>query len=117
MIMIRALLWENSCLNVKACSIRRSFFKHKLSNLSKESESLKNDFSKLVESNVKLTNDLKSSNSLEDQLKKANDENLKLSKELLELKNFISKFKKGKENLNSFLDSQKFLGDTNGIGY
>ena len=54
---------------------------------------------------------------MEDKLKKANDENLKLSKEVLELKNFISKFKKGKETLNNLLDSRKFYRDTHGIGY
>ena len=56
-------------------------------------------------------------NSLEDQLKKANDENQKLSKEVIELKNSISKFKKGKETLDSLIDSQKSHGDTHGIGY
>ena len=33
------------------------------------------------------------------------------------LKNFISKFMKGKETLNSILDSQKLHGDVHGIGY
>ena len=56
------------------------------------------------------------SNSLKDQLKKENDENHKLSKEVLELKNSISKCQKGKETLDSLLDSQKFHGDTHGIG-
>ena len=62
-------------------------------------------------------NDLKNSNSLEDQLKKASDEHYKLSKEVLELKNSISKFKKEKKTLDSLLDSQKFHGDTQEIGY
>ena len=66
---------------------------------------------------TKPNSDLKSSNSLEDQLKKESDENYKLSKEVLELKNFISKFKRGKETLDNLLDSQKFHGDTHGIGY
>ena len=61
-------------------------------------ESLKKDFSRLVESNEKLSNNFKSSNELEDQLKKANDENLKLSKQVLELKNFIDKLMKGKRD-------------------
>ena len=51
------------------------------------------------------------------QLKKVNDENQKLSKEVLELKNSISKFKRGKETLDSIIDSQKFHGDTHRIGY
>ena len=54
---------------------------------------------------------------MEDQHKKANDENRKISKEILELKNSISKFKRGKETLDSLLDSQKFNGDTYRIGY
>lgn len=54
---------------------------------------------------------------MENQLKKANNENLKLSKEVLKLKNFIDKFKKEKKTLNSLLNSQKFYGDTHGIGY
>ena len=89
----------------KSLLSKKMLYKHELSNLSKEFESLKNDFFKIIESNAKLANDLKSSNSLEDQLKKANDENLKLSRELLELENSISKFKKGKETLDSLLNS------------
>ena len=54
---------------------------------------------------------------MEDQLKKASDENHKLFKEVLELKNSISKFKRGKQTLDSLLDSQKIHGDTHGIGY
>ena len=88
-----------------------------LSSLTKKFENLTNNFAKLVKSNEKFVSDLKSSNFLEDQLKKASDENYKLSKEILELKNFISKFKRGKETLDSFLDSKKFHGDTHGIGY
>ena len=78
---------------------------------------MKNDFAKLVKSNEKLASDLKSSNFLEDQLKKASDENHKLSKEVLELKNSISKFKRGKETLDSLFDSQKFHRDTHVIRY
>ena len=54
---------------------------------------------------------------MEDQLKKVNDENQKLSKKVLELKNSILKFKRGKETLDSIIDSQKFHGDTHEIGY
>ena len=36
---------------------------------------------------------------------------------MLELKNSISKFKRGKETLDSFLDSQKLYGNTHGIRY
>ena len=104
-------------LKCKSLLSKKKLYKHELSNLSKEFESLKNKFSKLVESNEKLANDLKSSNSLKDQLKKSNDENLKLSREALELKNSISKFKKGKETLDSLLDSQKLYGNTHEIGY
>ena len=78
---------------------------------------MKNEFSSLVKSNDKLVNDLKNSNSLEEQLKKANDENHKLSNEMLKLRNFISKFQKGKETLDNLLESQKSHGDTQGIGY
>ena len=92
-------------LKCKSLLSKKKLYKHGLCNLSKEFESLKNDFSKLIESNNKLPNDLKSFNSLEDELKKANDENLKLSREVLELKNSISKFKKGKKTLDSLLDS------------
>ena len=35
----------------------------------------------------------------------------------MELRNSISKFKKGKEALDSLFDSQKFHGDIYGIGY
>ena len=62
-------------------------------------------------------NDLKNSNSLEDQLKKASDKSHKLSKDVVELKISISKFKRGKETLDSLLDSQKFHRETHGIGY
>ena len=53
-------------LKCKRLLSKKMFYKHELSNLSKEFESLKNDFSKLVKLNEKLANDLKSSNSLED---------------------------------------------------
>ena len=36
---------------------------------------------------------------------------------MLELKNCISKFKKGKETLYSFYDSQKLYMNTHGLGY
>ena len=62
-------------------------------------------------------NDLKNSNSLDEQLKKVNNENHKLFNEILELKNSISKFQKGKETLDNFLESKKSHGDTQGIGY
>ena len=54
---------------------------------------------------------------MKEQLKKVNDENQKLSMEVLELNNSILKFKKGKETLNSLLNSQKSHRDTHGIGY
>ena len=60
---------------------------------------------------------MKNSNSLEEQLKKVNDENHKLSNEMLELKNSISKFQKGKANLDNLLESQKSHRDTQGIGF
>ena len=85
-------------LKCKSLLSKKKHYKHELSNLSKEFESLKKDFSRLVESNEKLSNNFKSSNELEDQLKKANDENLKLSKQVLELKNFIDKLMKGKRD-------------------
>ena len=88
-----------------------------MSSLTKEFESLKNEFSNLVKLNDKLANDLKTSNSLEEQLKKASDENHKLSNKILELKNSISKFKRGKETIDSLLNSQNFHGDTHRIGY
>ena len=39
------------------------------------------------------------------------------TKELLELKNYISKFHKGKETFNALLTSQKFHCNTHCIGY
>ena len=78
---------------------------------------LKNELSSLTISNAKLVNDWKNYNSLEEQLKKVNDENHKLSNEMLELRNYISKFQKGKATLDNLLESQKYHGDTQGIGY
>ena len=101
----------------KSLLSKKNYYKHELTSLTKEFENLKNEFSSLILSNAKLVNDLKNSNSLEDQLKKANDENQKLSKEVLDLKNSIDKLMKGKETLNSILDSQKLHGDVHGIGY
>ena len=94
--MMRALLWANLCLNVKACSLRRSFISMSYLTCPRNLKAWKNNFYQLVKSNEKLANDLKSSNSLEDQLKKVNDENLKFFREVQELKNFISKLKKEK---------------------
>ena len=91
---------------------RKKFYKYKFTSLTKEFEDLKIEFYKLSKANDKLVSDLENSNSLEDQLKKANDENQKLYKEVLELNNSILKFKKGKETLDSLLDSQKSHGDT-----
>ena len=54
---------------------RKQFYKYKFTNLTKEFEDLKIEFSKLSKSNDKLINDLENLNFLEDQLKKANDEN------------------------------------------
>ena len=73
---------------------------------------MKNELSSLTISNAKLVNDWKNYNSLEEQLKKVNDENYKLSNEILELRNSISKFQKGKVNLDNILESQKTHGDT-----
>ena len=53
-------------LKCKSLLSKKKHYKHELSNLSKEFESLKNDFSKLVKSNKELANELKSSNSLKD---------------------------------------------------
>ena len=104
-------------LKYKSLFSKKKHYKHELTSLTKKFKNFKNKFSNLVKSNDKLASDLKNLNSLEDQLKKASDENYKLSKEVLELKNSISKFKRGKETLDSLLDSQKFHGDTHGIGY
>ena len=104
-------------LKCKNLLSKKKHYKHELTSLTKEFKNLKIEFSNLVKSNDKLVNDLENSNSLEDQLKKANNENQKLSKEVLELKNSILKFKRGKETLDNLLDSQKFYGDTHGIGY
>ena len=60
---------------------------------------------------------MKNSNSLEEQLERVNDENHKLSNEMLEVKNSISKFQKGKANLDNLLESQKPHGNIQGIGY
>ena len=78
---------------------------------------MKNEFSSLTISNAKVVDDLKNLNSLEEQLKKVNDKNHKLSKEMLELRNFISKFQKGKATLDNLFESQKSHGNTYGIGY
>lgn len=91
-------------LKCKSLLFKKKLYKHNLSNLSKEFETLKNNFSKLILSNKKLVNDLKNSTSLKEELKKANDENQKLSREVLDLKNSISKFKKGKKTLDSLLE-------------
>ena len=104
-------------LKCKSLISKKKHYKHELNSLTKEFKNFKNEFSNLITSNDNLATDLKTSNSLEEQLKKASDENHKLSNEILELKNSISKFKKGKETLDSLLDSQKFHGDTHGIGY
>ena len=104
-------------LKYKSLLYNKKHYKHELVSLTKEFDSVKNNFTIVVKSNKKLVSDLKLSNSLEDQIKKANDENQKLSKEVLELKNSITKFKRGKETLDSLLDSQKFHVDTHGIGY
>ena len=48
---------------------------------------------------------------------KVKDEKHKLSNEMLELKNSISKFQKGKANLDNLLESQKSHRDTQGIGF
>ena len=104
-------------LKCKSLLAKKKHYTHELTSLTKKFKILKFKFSNLIKSNDKLVNDLENSNSLEDQLKKVNDENQKLSKEVLELKNVISKFKKGKDTLDSLLDSQKFHGDTHEIGY
>ena len=62
-------------LKYKSLLSKKKHYKHELVSLTKEFDSVKNDFAILVKSNEKLVSDLKSSNSLEDQLKKANDEN------------------------------------------
>ena len=101
----------------KSLLSKKKHYKHELTSLTKEFENLKNEFSSLIKSSEKLVCDLKILKSLEDQLKKANDENQKLFKEVLELNNSILKFKKGKETLDSLLDSQKSHGDTHKIRY
>ena len=53
-------------LKCKSLLSKKKHYKYELLNLSKEFESLKNDFSKLVKSNKELANELKSSNSLKD---------------------------------------------------
>ena len=83
-------------LKCKEVIAKKKHYKHELTRLTKEFKILKIEFSNLIKSNDKLVNDFKTSNSLEEQLKKASDENHKFSNEVLELKNFISKFKKGK---------------------
>ena len=50
-------------LKCKSLLSKKKLYKHELSNLSKEFESLKNDFSKLIKYNEKLVKDLKSSSS------------------------------------------------------
>ena len=96
---------------------KKNHYKHELTSLTKEFKILKNEISNLVKSNDKIASNFKNLNSLKDQLKKASDKNHKLSKEVLELKNSISKFKRGKETLDNLLDSQKFHGNTQRIGY
>ena len=56
-------------LKCKSLLSKKKHYKHELTNLTKEFEILKNEFSNLVKSNDKVVNDLKNSNFLEDQLK------------------------------------------------
>ena len=111
------IMVSNLMSKCKSLLSRKNLYKHKLTSLTKKFQNLKNKFSSPVKSNDKIICDLKNLNSLEDQLKKTNDESQKLSKEVLELNNSILKFKKGKETLDNLIDSQKFHGDTHGIGY
>ena len=108
---------SNLMSKCKSLLSRKNHYKDKLISLTKELETLKNEHSSLIISHDKLVNDSKHTSSLEEQLMKVKDENQKLSNEMLELKNSISKFQKGKANLDNLLESKKSHRDTQGIGF
>ena len=96
---------SNLMSKCKSLLSRKNHCKDKLISLTKELETLKHEHSNFIVSHDKLVNDSKHTSSLEEQLMKVKDENHKLSNEMLELKNSISKFQKGKENLDNLLES------------
>lgn len=84
---------------------KKKVYKQKFLKLSKSFEELNLEFSNVNSLNEQLTPDLKASYSLKDEFYKVKKENEMLLKEVLELKNFISKFHKGKETLDNLLNS------------
>ena len=80
---------------------KKKFYKQEFLKMSKEFDNLKEIFSKVVLSNEQLENDLKNSISIKNELNRSKLENGKFSKEIYVLKSSISKFKKGKETLDS----------------
>ena len=113
---------ENSIVHklMIKCSIlysKKKFYKQEFSKMSKEFNALKDRFSKVVSLNEKLENELKNSTSVQYKLDKCKFENERFLKEISDLKSSISKFQKGKETLDSILNSQKLHKDTSGFDY